>query len=1327
MGRQEKPLDPEAGPVQRLAHDLRVLREKAGKPTYREMAKRTGYSAAALSQAAAGAQVPSAAVVRAYAEALDADPGEWEERRHEADEAARESTVEDDAAAPPYRGLARFEPADSELFFGRKRLVGEVLTLVREHRFAAVFAPSGGGKSSLLRAGLVPALREETGAGRPAVIRVLTPGERPARTHEKALVPLAGDGDTWVVVDQFEEVFTLCRDRAERDRFLDLLLAARAPGGRLRVVVAVRGDFYGHCAAHEELAAAVSRAGLLVGPMSRDELREVVTGPAGAVGLNVERALTSRVVEEVAGRTGALPMLSHALLETWRRRRGRTLTLAAYEEAGGVSGAIAATAEREYAALSPAQARTARRVLLRLIAPGEGTADTRRPAERAELETGPDAGAVVERLAAARLITVDDGTVELVHEALITGWPRLGAWIDEDRERLHELRRLREAARVWEGLGRDAGAVFRGTQLARAEEFFAVPDHLDDAGASHPEDAEPDRSDDAEPSHSDDAVPGRPGIATPDHTEGPAPTRPDGAAANHSSRPAPGHSAPAAPARPGGAPTAPHSDNPAPGHPTPPPDDDLTPPERAFLTASLAVRAAERRAEARAVKRTRAFTTALCSLVVIALAAGLLAWQRDRSSQEEADKAAARRIASAAGTLRSTDPRTAALLGVAAWKLAPLTESRAALLSGLDQPEQDAFTDPQTGKDTRRYLVDQGRTLVSVAGQQATVWDVTGARQTGSYRLPADLEAGRLSPDGATFDLTGSDGDQLWRPKDDRTAADLRGSDVFTGFTDDGTGYLLSPLDGTGTAELHRLSDGKAVFRTPSGPLSAAAVAPGNRLIVLCPAGGTPQVWRDGTRLPGAWDDAKVCGTGTGADSGVPMIRLTPDGKRLAVPSGSGVTVWDVASGRAVTDMAATAHPGLTGAALSPDGTFLALTDASDLQVWRLDGDPVQVLARPLTGTGAADLTWSPGTSRTLRLLDDGTVRTYDLTTALSPGRQPATTDTAALGPDGTTLATATRTSTGYRLDLRSTHTGAVLLHTALNASPSSTDPAPVLSYSPDGTALMAADGGGSSHIRFSVWDVRTRKLRTSFEVPGETMDTADGIALGPGGRTLLVPRLKDGGSVVDVWDTSGSRARRTSTQAGPDGGVAAVRPDGRLVVGSYDEYARLPSASVTGRALADGRKVTALAFSPDGGRLAVGDDSGRVTLWDGDVEHRLGVLSGISSAGSHETVSALAFAADGRTLAVGGDSGSLQLWDTGSQQPLVTTLPVPGDAILAVSFAPDGGTLYASGPHAPLQSYDVDPGRAAKIICERNVGGLSEAQWRAYVPDAPYREICGG
>ncbi|SOE79098.1 WD40 repeat [Streptomyces sp. OV198] len=279
-----------------------------------------------------------------------------------------------------------------------------------------------------------------------------------------------------MIVDQFEEVFTLCHDPAERAAFIDMLLTARQPDSRLRILLAVRADFYGRCAGHPGLAEALRDANLLVGPMSPVELREAIVKPTAAEGLTEERALTSRLVEEVANAPGGLPLLSHVLLETWRRRRGKTMTLAGYEAAGGMEGAVAKTAEDAYGRFTAAQAAAARRLLLRLVAPGDGALDTRRPADREELQaTGAqetETENVLEALAQARLLILDGDTVELAHEALLTAWPRLSDWIEQERERLRAHRKLAEAAHAWEDLGRDTGALYRGTRLASAQEHF---------------------------------------------------------------------------------------------------------------------------------------------------------------------------------------------------------------------------------------------------------------------------------------------------------------------------------------------------------------------------------------------------------------------------------------------------------------------------------------------------------------------------------------------------------------------------------------------------------------------------------------------------------------------------------------------------------------------------------------------------------------------------------------------------------------------------------------------------------------------------------------
>ncbi|MGW0709547.1 nSTAND1 domain-containing NTPase [Streptomyces sp. NPDC002643] len=1336
MGRREKPVDPDAGPVQRLAHDLRVLRETAGKPTYRAMAGRTRYSVSALSQAAAGEQLPSLALVLAYVEALDADPGEWEERWRQAHRAAARSG-RDGEAAPPYRGLARYEPGDRDLFFGRDNLVGALWALVREHRFAAVVGPSGSGKSSLLRAGLIPRLQHAPDTDRPAVIRVLTPGGRPVRTHTAALTPQDAERDTWVIVDQFEELFTLCQDSGERDRFLDLLLTARYPGSRLRVVVAVRADFYGHCAAHRELADALSRAGLLVGPMDPAELREVITGPAAAAGLSVEHALTARIVDEVTGRPGALPLLSHALLETWRHRRGRTLTTTAYEEAGGVHGALTATAEHAYAELTPAQARIARRVLLRLIAPGRGTADTRRPAARAELDAteapghGRDVTVVVELLAAARLITLDDGTVELAHEALISGWPRLRDWIEEDRERLRERHRLSEAARAWEELGQDPGALYRGTRLSVAEELFAAPDSA--AGAAGT--AVPDRAAGAAGvarTAGTEGTAGAAGAAMLDRAAGAAGA--DGVAVPDRAAGTAGTIGAAGTARAAG--TAGNTE-----------DDDLTRSERAFLTAALAARDAERAAAARTARRFRALSGALSAILVLALAAGLLAWQQNRTSERERAKAAARRIVTVADSLRSSDPRTATLLDLAAWRIAPLTETRAALLGALVQPERDTFTDPETGPDALRYLTGHGRSLISVAGGRTVLRDVTGHRPAVPVRLPKGTQVTDVSPDGGTLLLTGGDGDRLWDLSSGGAAVHpgaLRDA-VPLDFGADGRSYVLgtSPTEGRqGRIQLRELGEDKALFEIPvptPGDTAQAAVGAAGRLMAVCFSDGPLQVWDTARRerLRGPWDNSSRDGTsprGT-CGAGAYPLRFSPDGRLLAVVSETRIRLWDIPRARLLTDLESAGDTGPAYVDFSPDGAFLATADDEELDVWRLTSPAVRAFRHPLAGEAVHGLAWDPGPGRVLRFLVGATVHTYDLGAGLTPRWQSSPAESSVLGPDGTVLATADRAG-ATRWALRSTRTGAVLAEgpapPAAAKEPAPDAPLPLVAFSPDGRALAISEPPyppDSGRQRVTVWDVTHNRARASADLPTTEEGMPVALALGPDGRTLLVAVAGHDDGVVEVWDVRSGRFHRTGTVAGLPGATLAVRPDGRLLAGAADRFARLPSGPVTGRALSAGRVVNALAFSPDSTRLAAGDSLGRVTLWDGDVRRPAGVLAGTSTTVFHEppeAVTALAFSPDGRTLAVGGGHGTLQLWDTASRQ-LLAQLPTPGEEIRSLAFARDGRTVYAGSWHAPLQSHTIDPERAATRICDRTGStGLTRAQWTSYLPDVPYRRICG-
>lgn len=446
------------------------------------MAQITHFSVAVLSRAASGSRLPSLAVVTAYVRACGEDPAPWEDRWREVWETTVEQTRDGEGdVRPPYQGLARFEVEDSDLFFGRDALVDRLHEMVCRHRLVGVVGPSGSGKSSLVRAGLVPAVTADAETA-PAAI-VITPGTTSAAEVSRYRTAGPVDNGRLLVVDQFEELFTLRADVQEREAFINELVALTQPGCRTRVVLAVRADMYGYCCLYPGLAETLSAATLLVGPMTEEDLREAVIRPARAAGLIVERELTARIVCDVAGRPGALPMLSHTLLQVWKRRRGRVLALDAYERLGGVQGALATTAESLYTGLTPGRAAAARRILLRLINPGDQGPDTRRPATLEEVSSGASAGGdmsvALQQLTDARMVTVAEGYVELAHEALIDGWPRLRDWLDADREILRQHRALTQAAASWQRDGHDPGALYRGSRLTLAEQLFAGPEGRD--------------------------------------------------------------------------------------------------------------------------------------------------------------------------------------------------------------------------------------------------------------------------------------------------------------------------------------------------------------------------------------------------------------------------------------------------------------------------------------------------------------------------------------------------------------------------------------------------------------------------------------------------------------------------------------------------------------------------------------------------------------------------------------------------------------------------------------------------------------------------------
>ena len=415
----------------------------------------------------------------------------------------------------PYRGLQPFREEDAAFFCGREAFTEKLAEAVKDTSLVAVVGASGSGKSSVVRAGLIPLLRQ-TKAGRVWEIATLVPTDRPLHSLAAALVPILepemtrvdrlaeinklaghfaegtvalrdvaadvlraqpGTDRLLLFVDQWEELYTLAADDGARRRFLAEVLDVSAKGA-VTVVFTLRGDFFGQALSDRSLADRLQDAQVNLGPMTSEELERSITEPAEKAGLQFERGLVDRILEDVGQEPGNLPLLEFVLASLWEQRQGATLLHGAYERMGGVQGAIAARADTEFEKLDAAQKDAARRYLVQMVRPGEATEDTR---QRALLPTGNEAAlAVIRRLADARLVVTarnsatGEETVEVTHEALIRNWALLRGWVDQDREFLRSKVRIETAAALWEGEKRDASRLLpAGRPLAEGEEILA--------------------------------------------------------------------------------------------------------------------------------------------------------------------------------------------------------------------------------------------------------------------------------------------------------------------------------------------------------------------------------------------------------------------------------------------------------------------------------------------------------------------------------------------------------------------------------------------------------------------------------------------------------------------------------------------------------------------------------------------------------------------------------------------------------------------------------------------------------------------------------------
>lgn len=634
-------------------------------------------------------------------------------------------------AGSPYRGLLPFDEAHAEVFYGRERLTAELCGKIAR-RLAApsiviVTGASGAGKSSLLRAGLLPALARglQLPASADWLRLVITPTGQPLTelaTHLAALagadaatlrVRLANDpAETRVavhqavvaeahrqgtgqqvdgldrrlvlIVDQFEQIFTLCLDEggeAERRAFIAALYAAAtgttgsAPPAL--VIIAVRGDFWDRCAAFPEIAEALQDGQFVVGPMTQSDLRLAITGPADAAGLQVDSALTEMIVSDlgsarVQDTTGILPLLSQAMLLTWENREGDRMTVRSYDQTGGISHAVQASADAAYAALPAGQRVLARELLRTMTVTDSNGRSARRPVAIADLyrhspgadRSGTDA--ILEAFASRRLIVLSDGTAEIAHDALLEAWPLLRAWLEEDQASWILHSQLIEDAAEWHDNHRDNSFLYRGTKLEAVQRAA------------------------------------------------------DGWTSNLARYPA------------------------------------LTSTQSAFLEAG-------QHAETVRGRRLTIFASALVFLLLASLVGGGLAVAADKTANQQRTLAVFRQLLAQSESLDSTDPVTASLLAAAAWHIDPDAQARVALLDALAQPERAVLTTSPAGLDVA-FSPDGSILATASTYGGAQLWDTSTHREIGApLARQSRVTAVAFSPNAkilATDDTTGTV--QLW-------------------------------------------------------------------------------------------------------------------------------------------------------------------------------------------------------------------------------------------------------------------------------------------------------------------------------------------------------------------------------------------------------------------------------------------------------------------------------------------------------------------------------------------------------------------------------------
>jgi WD40 repeat protein/transcriptional regulator with XRE-family HTH domain len=1284
---------------------LRSLRVEAGL-TVRQVAAATGISPSTLSGYYSGKHLPQVNPPNVLRDILvicgvtnDSAIEQWRLALLR----VRRRPGRPSAGAPaPYRGLERYEPEHTDWFFGRETLITAVLTRLagRLARGGPLFilGPSGSGKSSLLRAGVIPAL----GRGDCPGVRqwiLMTPGAQPIlelaqqlannagiavdelesmlRTdpvHAAAVVRAAtdsrtvgADGATLIVVDQFEELFTTCCRDSERALFVDVLAALTAPtddsAGRFLAALGMRDDFYAWAARYPELALSLQDGQILVGPMTEDELRRTIVGPAGHAGLRMEPGLVELLVRDVtssfgesnaAHDAGALPLLSHALLMTWERRQRGMLTVTSYRESGGIADAIATSADHVYLSLDHDRRELARIVFRRLVHLDDATPTTRRRVCLDELRiVGADDNieTVIHEFVSHRLLTIGADGIEITHEALILAWPRLREWLDADRLGSRVHRQLTTAATLWQQAGREPTALYRGGLLDAAREWAEDPAHA----------------------------------------------------------------------------------------------REINELEREFLQASQAQQAAQVRAHRRRVRRRLVLTAALTALVLLAsVLSGYVIAQRQAADRTH-DENESVQLAEQAVRFRASDVSLSMQLALTAYRIWPTPQARASLLDSTAGPAATRML--VSDRILQAVAVTPNGQLLAAGGADDRIhlWNLTNRHRPTPAAPPIvgptdTVYSVTFSPNGRILAAAGADRViRLWdvgdpsRPR--RLGLPITGAtNTVYSIAFSPNGQILAAGSADNTIRLWNMADPShpvlaSVVTGFDGYVQSVAFSHDSRVLVAGSADQTVRLWD-------VADPVHPLPLGTpltGSTKKVFTVAISPDGRLLAEGGADQlIRLWNI-SDPARPVAIGTPLPGATGwinsVAFSSDSTLLAAAGSDNMvRLWNIaKAQVIETLPHPGPVTAVA---FHDGDHDIATSDADGIIRLWSV-----PGGMIDDLADSVFSPSYAATGSLLAVSTGTKpntIELWDTRNP----QRPFLAGPPIVGPAGPsqfagsLTVSPDGRTLATGGRDGSIEL----WDITDPRHPALLGRPlTPTTALAEYVQFSTDG-SMLATAGDD--KVVRLWDVRVRvRPRLLATLSGPANYVLSVAfsADDRVVAAaSADDRVWLwditdPTTPARLRPLTGFHGYTyTVAFSPHGRLLAVGSADKTVRLWDLTDPTRP-VSEGPPLTGATNYVYSVAFSPDGHVLAAGSTDHSVQLWDVtyASRPTLLESLTSATDSVFGITFEPDGSTLAAGTAEKDVRLWTIDPERAAQVVCAVVGDPITPQEWALYLPDRPYQPPC--